>query len=897
MNLKVLSWNCQSAQGKIIELRRLLETQCFHLILLQETWLNPKVQIKIPNFTCLRNDRPSITQYPHGGVLIFVHESINYKVVEFAKLDFIEAIFIRIAVDAFSFTIGSIYNSSSLSITQSRGDLTKLLSRSGPTILAGDFNSKHTSWNNARNCRKGQDLYKLCNHNLHQVHFPDDITLIPAKGDPSIVDLVITKGVYLISKPEVINDLSSDHLPVKFEIPIYINIPEAIKIKSYKNVNWKKVKDSIENDLTTDQVETLLESEEQIDSQISRLKNAIDKASTAHVPLKKPFSFRYPFSQEIKDLVSKRNMYRKVSERLPKLRKVVNNLNRLIKNRTAALNAQSWNSKLASLKTENLSLFQFTKTIKTKKIAFPPLENPDKKMVYSDQEKANLIAQAFLTAHTISDDPTSQTQKIANSISQFSAMSIVVPAAGRIRFSEVQTEIKRLKVKKACGYDEISNRLVKALPDAAIKLLTSIFNACFNIGYFPSDWKIGKVIALPKPGKNHQLPNSYRPITLLPVIGKMFERIVLDRMQDFEHENKILINQQFGFRARHSTTQQIMRMVELICYRFNINKSTAISLIDIEKAFDSVWHEALMHKLMSFNFPPYLLKIVFSFLRDRVSYVSINNKESDRYGIPAGVPQGSPLSPHLFNLFINDIPIPKHCKIAVFADDTALVSSITNYNLPTLVDRMSSGLAELQNHFKSWKVKLNERKTEAILFSKSTIMKQIKDDHQILFDGKLLKWQDTAKYLGVIFDSKMTLKANVENNIKKAKKGISILFCLLRKNSHLEQKSKITLYRSYIRPILTYACPSFAHIAKTHIRKLQIQQNKCLRMVLNAHYRTRTDKLHKKTNIPTIEDYLGKLTTNFYKNCSYSENKLIKNLGLNHSNSTVRIKHKFPQKA
>ena len=164
MRLKILSWNCQSAQNKVVELSNFLNKTMHHIVLLQETWLNPKVQIKIPNYVCLRQDRNSDSRYPHGGVAILVHSSLqnNYSRVKFVDLNSIESIFIQLTLNTFSFTIGSIYASSSLNTTESKIDLEKLFSRPGPFVLAGDYNAKHTSWNNVKSDGKGNHLLRIC---------------------------------------------------------------------------------------------------------------------------------------------------------------------------------------------------------------------------------------------------------------------------------------------------------------------------------------------------------------------------------------------------------------------------------------------------------------------------------------------------------------------------------------------------------------------------------------------------------------------------------------------------------------------------------------------------------------------------------------------------------------
>lgn len=126
--------------------------------------------------------------------------------------------------------------------------------------------------------------------------------------------------------------------------------------------------------------------------------------------------------------------------------------------------------------------------------------------------------------------------------------------------------IKDLKTKKACGYDEVTNRVLKNLPKEGYLFLKILFNSCLRPGYFPKAWKLGKIVAIPKPGKEASLHTSYRPITLLPVLGKMLEKIILFRLQEIENELRIFIPQQCGFRAKHSTTHQIKRITNVVIH-------------------------------------------------------------------------------------------------------------------------------------------------------------------------------------------------------------------------------------------------------------------------------------------------------------------------------------------
>jgi len=151
MLIKVLTWNCRALRNKIPELSQFLIRNFYHVVLIQETWLDEKVKIKIPNYVCLRKDRNA----QGGGVCIFLHDSIHFNSFDFCHLESIESLFIKIFIDNRSFIIGSIYSSSSLTTTQLRTDYNKLFCRADALICAGDFNAKHTRWNNSTSNKKG----------------------------------------------------------------------------------------------------------------------------------------------------------------------------------------------------------------------------------------------------------------------------------------------------------------------------------------------------------------------------------------------------------------------------------------------------------------------------------------------------------------------------------------------------------------------------------------------------------------------------------------------------------------------------------------------------------------------------------------------------------------------
>jgi len=153
-----------------------------------------------------------------------------------------------------------------------------------------------------------------------------------------------------------------------------------------------------------------------------------------------------------------------------------------------------------------------------------------------------------------------------------------------------------------------------------------------------------------------------------------------------------------------------------------------------------------------------------------------------------------------------------------------------------------------------------------------------KDNFKIEFNSQELEWKPHVRYLGVHFDPKLSFGHHVDTVNRKSKQAMATLYCLLKKYSRVRCREKLTIYRSYIRPIFSYSCPVFLKCAKTHIQKLQVTQNKCLRMALNAPYCTRISELHDLSRIPYVKDFFDKIHSNLMYKSQFSENKLVRAL-------------------
>jgi hypothetical protein len=190
---------------------------------------------------------------------------------------------------------------------------------------------------------------------------------------------------------------------------------------------------------------------------------------------------------------------------------------------------------------------------------------------------------------------------------------------------EAHVVIWGFKVGKVPRHKGIPNRTLKRLPQRAICLLVAISNAAFLAQYFPAVWKHACVISILKPGKDPSLPSSYRPISLLDTVGKLFEKILLSSILSEISSRGLFRDEQFGFRPKHSTSFQVPLLVERVTRNFGEKRLTGAVFLGVAKAFDAVWVDRLLFKLTVLNFPSYLVKIISSYLHNRTFEASFQS--------------------------------------------------------------------------------------------------------------------------------------------------------------------------------------------------------------------------------------------------------------------------------
>lgn len=276
-------------------------------------------------------------------------------------------------------------------------------------------------------------------------------------------------------------------------------------------------------------------------------------------------------------------------------------------------------------------------------------------LALSDDEKAEALAKNFEKVHTLTEnfgDP--KCNEIIKNMAeiarnqQFENDKVLLTSPG-----EIKKILRKSKNRKAPGADNITNELLKNLNNEALIQLTYIFNACLPLSYFPEKWKTATILAFHKTGKDPKEPASYKPISLLATLSKILENLILSRIRTECNLEEKLNETQYGFKRKRSTIKQLVRLTFDIKNKQNQNKSTAAIFLDIEKAFDTVWHDILIVKLKNFGVKTYIGKAIDSFLKNRTFRVKIADAFSTTKKIAAGVPQGSILGPVLY-IYNND---------------------------------------------------------------------------------------------------------------------------------------------------------------------------------------------------------------------------------------------------
>ena len=377
---------------------------------------------------------------------------------------------------------------------------------------------------------------------------------------------------------------------------------------------------------------------------------------------------------------------------------------------------------------------------------------------------------------------------------------ITESAINLVNFSEnsILDHIRGLNINKAHGYDDISIRMLKICDKSITRPLYIIFKSCLNAGYFPKAWKKANVIPLHKKN-NKNIVSNYRPVSLLPICGKIFEKIIFDKLYTHIYSNDLISDKQSGYKKNDSTIKQLLAITHDIYKAFDYSppREVRATFLDISRAFDRVWHDGLLHKLKQNGIEGEMLSILASFLAEREQRVIIDGNFSGWSNIEAGVPQGSILGPILFLVYINDLIDTVDSEIKIFADDTFIYRIVDQDS----TEKLNQDLEKITVWANTWKMVFNpslSKQAVEVCFSS----KRTPSVFEILeFNGIPVLQASGTKHLGLLLDLRLDFKKHLAEKLGKANQGLGVMKQLYK---WTPRRSLEEIYKLYTRPHVDY---------------------------------------------------------------------------------------------
>lgn len=862
---KIAAWNANGLSQHAEEVKTYIKNQNIDIMLISETHFTNKNFLTVPKYKIYHTPHPDGNA--HGGTALIIRDSIKHQEMDKYVKEHLQATIVQIDTNKGNLTVAAIYCPPKHNNKQEHFE--QFFKTLGNKFIAGgDYNAKHSMWGSRLITTKGRELAKvlLCNNLRHistgePTYWPSD-----RAKTPDLIDFYITKGIDTKrTKIESCLDLSSDHTPII--LYIFLEIVKNVKRPTLtsKKTNWdlfrKKLDDLIPSDVP-------LKTDNDIENAVQTLTTCIQQAAWYATPdaLETHINEELPIT--IKQKIMEKRKIRKQWQRTrcetnkTKLNKVTKELKELL-SESKNQRIQNFLTNLDGTEATDYSLWKATRKIKRPQQTYPPVKDKNNKWVKSNQEKANAFADHLLD--TFQPNPTNETDE-ENEIEDFltAPLQMDLPIK-KCTVSEIETIIQKyINPTKAPGFDLITGKVLQEATKVCYRTITQIFNAIIRICHFPSQWKVAEVVMIPKPGKKPEDIKSYRPISLLPILSKVFEKLLQKRLNPVIEERKLLPNHQFGFRCKHGTIEQVHRVVNKINRDMEHKRYCSAAFLDVSQAFDKVWHTGLMYKLKK-NLPAQYYLILKSYISNRYFYVKQEGTYTRLYPINAGVPQGSVLGPILYLLFTADLPTTRTTMTATFADDTAVLASHTD---PFSASRnLQINLNKIENWLKKWRINVNKSKSVQVTFTARR-----ETCPPVTLNNEPIPQANDAKYLGIHLDRRLTWKKHIFTKRKQLGLKFSQMYWLMGRRSQMSIENKVLLYKTIIKPIWTYGIQLWGSAAESNLEILQRFQNKVLRVIVNAPRYMPNRMIQQDIPIPSIKEEIKNSSVKYRERMSVHPN-------------------------
>ena len=892
---EILHLNVRSARSNKLNLEAYISEMHFpEIICLNETKLPMNGTFEIKGYNIASRKEHSARGGSRGSMILTRKDIKNIAEIEEVKTRFQydEVIGIEILKTATQpgIKIFTYYNPP-LS-TPNQAILQYIASLQGGCILTGDLNCKNTHWGSSKSDKRGTDLLDtLCNLNLITLNDESKTRVDPVTGKEESLDVIISNpsSAQLLKEFWVGYDIGSDHYPVHVTLQ-FRNPPsfQPFKIRKVEKLNVPAMHKHLKSLHPLQRAKTARELEENATEITKRINHAYEQCCPLTTIRKMP---KCKFTPEIEIKVKEKRRLRRekndalksqnpvlarnIMTRINKLGNEIKKLQKMTAKADLERHCQALNKETNPKKFfDTFSLIAKPLMADSQLPSLPrPIEDEFGNRASYSQEKANLFANRLQQIHQepnyagfdnnwkktvesyINENETVFKENMDASYNE-EEIGDDSDLCHEVLPDEFESNLMKCKNRSAVGHDGIGYSLIKKLPKETKNDLCGLFSDAIRLGYFPKLWKVAIIKMIPKPNKDTKFAKNFRPISLLSCIGKLLERILANRLSKYMEEKNLFSHSQSGFRRHHMTTEQLLRLSEESHRAFKKKQTVAAIFLDAEAAFDKCWHQGIKYKLKAnLNLPHRIIRLLSSFLSGRVLTVLHEGCRSHQVHLKAGTPQGSPLSPIIYIIYVNDYPqgVGNGSSLSQFADDTALWTCA--YTRAFAIRTLQKSLNELESWCRRWRVKLNGEKSNLLFISRN--WKDSDENYALHLFDDVIRPVKSAKFLGVEIDSMLSFNKHIDVIQNKSTRRINVLKALARNG--VEPKILIRLYKIYVRPILEYGSASFISATTTQFDRLNRIQNSAIRTSLNLPKYIRSSLLNEYSGLEPIKDRIYKL--------------------------------------